>query len=204
MASVRGNYRRRIQKPGNHITPKYDLYFLRKRKFGEDKKEEDFQLPLTSMIDMFSMLVIFLIMNFSSTGEIFFISKGVKLPETKFAANLQSKPLLSISGDKVFLDAKNVGSNPLSLIEDDLTNMPQLKDALRRIKAFEQSVNPNKPFKGEVNVQADEKTQIVYIKRVMNTLISEGWTGINFATRSSGSAGGSLLDQAEQEEEEFQ
>lgn len=178
---LKGSFHRIVSPPGYHIKPKYDLHGLRKRMTAKAKKDEG-ALPLTSMIDMFSILVIFLLMNFSSTGEIFFISKNMTLPGTKHSHAMESKPLLSITEDRVIFDAKEVGENPIHLEESD-QELPRLRSALQQVKAFEQSVRPNQEFKGEVNIQADEKTPIIYIKRVMNTLIAEGWTGIHFATR---------------------
>jgi len=183
MTSTKGTHKRKIITPDYHIEAKFDLRGLRLRNKMNESKESHFELPLTSMIDMFSMLVIFLILNFSSTGEIFFISKEVTLPTTKHSHPLESKPLISIANNKVSFDSKNVGDNPLHVVEVDQMNMPNLRRALKQVKAFHMSIKPNEEFKGEVNIQADEKTSIVYIKRVMNTLISEGWSGIHFATR---------------------
>jgi hypothetical protein len=36
----------------------------------------------------------------------------------------------------------------------------------------------------QIKIQADEKVPLSHIKKVMNALISEGWTGINFAVQS--------------------
>ena len=49
---------------------------------------------------------------------------------------------------------------------------------------MEETIHPNEPFKGNVNIQADESTPLVYIKRVMQVCVLEGWTGIRFATRN--------------------
>lgn len=194
MAKIKGSFSRIIKSPENHIVAQYDMRMTRKRKI-EKRQAGNGQhvLPLTSMIDMFSMLVIFLLLNFSSTGEIFFINKKMKLPEAVHARPLETKPLISISDNKVFFDAKTVGQNPITLEETDLNNMPQLREALRKVKSLNLATRPNQEFKGEVNVQSDEKTPIVYIKRVMNVLISEGWSGINFATRAVGSSNNDSL-----------
>jgi biopolymer transport protein ExbD len=127
-------------------------------------------------------LVIFLLVNFSATGEVFFINKDVKLPLASHATPIGNAPLISISRDTVTFDAEKVGDNPLHIEESD-QNLPQLRLALKKVMEFEKIIRPNEPFKGSVNIQADENTPIIYVKRVMNTLISEGWTGIHFATR---------------------
>lgn len=183
MKYLKGHHTRVISPPGYHIEPKYDLHFFRhKRKKGQ--KEFNDSLNLTAMIDMFSILVVFLIMNFSSTGEIFFISKDIKLPEAGHARPIENAPLISIVGNTITLEAEKLGENPVYLEEKD-ANLPRLKSKLQQMRIMAQTVNPGQPFKGQVNVQADINTPVVYIKRVMNTLISEGWTGVNFAVQGA-------------------
>ncbi len=186
MAFVKGSVARIIKAPGYHIRPQYDLHKLREKLWGH-KKEGEPSLPLTAMIDMFSVLIIFLIMNFSATGEIFFISKDVKLPTANHGTPLESLPLISVTKDAVIFEAEKTGDNPVYLEEKD-ENLPRLRLKLQQMRILDQTIHPDRPFKGEVNVQADVNTPIIYVKRVMNTLISEGWTGINFAVRGGDSA----------------
>ncbi len=181
MASVKGSIRRTILTPGYHISPKYDLPGLRLRMFSANQRSTNVVLPLTSMIDMFSTLVIVLLLNFSATGEVFFVNKDMTLPEAANAEPLEGLPLISITAEGVSLDADKVGDNPLHLEESD-QNLPRLKAMLQKIRVMEETIHPDKPFQGKINIQADETTAVIYIKRVMNTLISEGWTQINFAT----------------------
>lgn len=185
MSSTKGSFKRIIKTPDNHITPKWDLHGLRQRLNAKGSKSQVMNLNLTPFIDLFSVLVIFLILNYSTTGEIFFISKNLKLPETEHSHPLESKPLITITDSAVIFDSQEVGKNTVHIEEYDQLNMPQLRQALQQAKIFHQNLRPNQEFKGEVNIQADTGISIVYIKRVMNTLISEGWSGINFATKLS-------------------
>jgi len=171
-----------IQKPGYHLHPKYDLEKLREVRAKGSKRTTGAELNLTSMIDMFTIIVIFLLMNFSATGEIFFIQKNIKLPAALNTKPIESAPLITVTADSVTLDAEKVGENPVTLTESD-ANLPRLAAALKQIRNFQETIHPGEPFNGQVNIQADEKTPLVYIKRVMQTCILEGWTGINFVTR---------------------
>jgi biopolymer transport protein ExbD len=186
MSFIKGSIHRKIKAPGYHIRPKYDLRKLREKLWNHQKKEGEAALPLTAMVDMFSVLIIFLIMNFSATGEIFFISKDLKLPAANHGNALESLPLISITKDAVVLEAEKTGDNPVYLEEKD-ENLPRLRLKLQQLRILGQTIHPDQAFKGEVNIQADVNTPIVYVKRVMNTLISEGWTGINFAVQGSNS-----------------
>ena len=90
------------------------------------------------MIDMFSILVIYLLMNFSATGEIFFIQKNLKLPEAKHAHQIESAPLITVTAGAVTLETENVGDNPIELTESD-QNLPRLSAALRKMKQLDEA-----------------------------------------------------------------
>lgn len=175
--------KRLVTTPGFHIHPKYDLHALRERLHG-GRSEPDFNLSLTAMIDMFSTLVVFLLLNFSATGEAYFVSKNVVIPEAVNARPLETRPLISIAKEGVSIDAVGlVGQNPGVMTPDDW-EMPGLVAALRRIKGEQANLaQAGVEPKAEVNIQADQNVSVIYIKRVMNVLISEGFTGINFAVR---------------------
>ncbi len=196
MPDIKGSGRRIIEAPGYRLHPQYDLKHLRKRRsHGQGTKNSNHELPLTSMIDMFSILCIFLLMNFSSTGEIFFITKDIKIPAAGHSRPIESNPLISITKKTVTLDAEKIGDRDFNA-EDKSGDLVQLRSRLQQIRIFQETIHPGVPFKGSVNIQADENLPILHIKRVMNSLISEGWTGINFAVRLDSKA-----QQANTEEE---
>lgn len=177
--------KRLVTIPGYHIRPKYDLQHLREKLQGGEKRDFDVVLPLTSMIDMFSMLVIFLLLNFSATGEAYFINKEVKLPTAKHGQAMESRPLISITSKAVSLDADFVGLNPETVDVKDL-EMPQLVASLRRLdKLIKNQEQAGVKSKKGINLQADIDTDVIYVKRVMNVLISEGFTNINFIVRET-------------------
>ena len=182
MKYLKGHHKRIISPPGYHLEPKYDLHFVRRRRQKGQKKYFNDSLNLTAMIDMFSILVIFLIMNFSSTGEIFFISKDIKLPDAAHAQPIDNAPLISIAGNTITLESEKMGENSIYLEEKD-THLPRLKSKLQQMRIMAEIISPGQPFRGQVNLQADINTPVVYIKRVMNILISEGWTSVNFAVQ---------------------
>ncbi len=180
-AEVKGHAHRLIQPPGYHLHPQWDLVHLRHLVNYRRKKKSKFALSLAPMVDMFSILVIYLLMNFSSSGEIFFISKDIVLPRAVKGVAMESFPLISIVGSNVVFDAEKVeGKSGVSVTEFNDGEMPKLRDMLKRIKRIEGQIDPSKPFKGQVNLQADNATNVDEVKKVMRVLIQEGWTGINF------------------------
>lgn len=130
---------------------------------------------------MFSVLVIYLIMNFSSSGEVFFVSKQVSIPKATKGIPMQSFPLISVIGDKVAFDAEKVdGASSVFVEEINDMQVPKLRTMLQRLKKVEMQIAGEAGFKGQINLQADETTPIEDVKKVMRVLIEEGWNGINF------------------------
>jgi biopolymer transport protein ExbD len=181
--NLQGSAKRLITSPGYHIKPKYDPEGFRKKKEAASERDFDVVLPLTSMIDMFSMLVIFLLLNFSATGEAYFVNKNIKLPEASHARKLESLPLISITKKGIYLDTENKEIKNRVVHIDDVAMLPIVQE-LKRIRAIQDNMKQAgiKP-KTQVNIQADRTTDVKYIKRVMNVLIENGFTGINFAVR---------------------
>lgn len=175
-SKVKGSTHRVITTPGYHIKPQYDLVHTRHILDEKRTKKKTFQLMLAPMVDMFSILVIYLIMNFSTDGEIFFISRDLTIPRASTGQVMQNNPLISVVGSNIVFDALE---NKGTVTEVNNEQAPQLRAALRRIKQNEMSLG-GKTFKGQVNLQADEKTSVEDVKKVMRVLIDEGWTGINF------------------------
>lgn len=180
-ASQTNNHAPRLVKvPGFHIHPQYDLVHLRHVLHLRRSKKPHFHLNLAPMVDMFSILVIYLIMNFSSSGDAFFVSKGVTIPKASKGLTMQSYPIISIVGQNVAFDAENSEGKGGYLEEPNDGQVPQLRLMLKKVRDIEVQIGGEKAFKGQVNFQADEKTPIEDVKKVMRVLMEEGWTGINF------------------------
>jgi biopolymer transport protein ExbD len=167
----------KIVKPGYHIRPKYDLHGLRRRRTNNHKGHVAGELPLTSMIDMFSILVIYLLMNFSATGEIFFLNKNLALPKAGKTNPLASSPLISIVNENFILDTPP-DFDVSAPIEDSSPSLDRITGHLKTLK--EVVAQKNIDAGNRVNVQASEDTEIGLIKRAMTAAVAAGWTNVNF------------------------
>lgn len=160
------------------------------KKFVRAKKVGYATLMLTSLVDMFTIIVIFLLMNFSANGEVLYMSKDIKLPDAFHGAQLERAPVISVSNDAVTFDGRQV-AHTADLTKGDVLNVPELEDALRdERRRFEQihQNEPDRPFRGLVNVQADRRIPFRVIKRVMFACNQSGFGNINFAAQAKGTA----------------
>ena len=153
------------------------------KKFGRSKKIGYAGLMLTSLVDMFTIIVIFLLQNFSANGEILFMTKDIKLPDAIHGVQLERAPVISVSESAVTYDGKQIAVTE-DLGKGDALNIPELEDVLRDEKRRYEQIHandPEHPFKGLVNVQADRKIPFKVIKRVMFACNQSGFSNINFA-----------------------
>src|SRR5512142_82477 len=96
--------------------PKPQLYHsinlqVVKQKLGHGgRKSLDSPLNLVAYIDMMTMLVIFLLMSFSATGEILFVQKNLVLPKAQNWTDLERAPVIGISKEVVTLDGTQVAA----------------------------------------------------------------------------------------------
>lgn len=147
-----------------------------KRKGGKTKKQVGFVLMLTSMVDMFSMLVIFLLQTFSSSPEII-ITNGLKLPDSITPSIVKEAPVISLNKDgNLYLDQKIVGT--IASVIKDPRPMAQKLDGIKREWAKN---NPNGEFPGQVNLQADKDVPSSTVSRVMNILTAGQFSSIQLA-----------------------
>src|SRR5258708_5104960 len=98
------------------------------KKFGRGKRGGYASLMLTSLVDVMTIIVIFLLMNFSATGEVLYMSKDIKLPDAWHGAQLERAPVISVSGEAVTFDGKMLLLTA-DLEKGDVLNMPELEDA---------------------------------------------------------------------------
>jgi biopolymer transport protein ExbD len=147
----------------------------RRRKRSWALKAAGFTLMLTSMVDMFSMLVVFLLQTFSSSPEIL-ITKGVELPNSLTPSIVKEAPVLSLSKDgNLYLDQKLVGATTV------VSKRPQL--LLKKLSDIKQGWANNHagPFPGEINLQADREVPSTTVSEIMGVLTSSEYESIQLA-----------------------
>src|SRR3954467_2865698 len=175
-----------IQAPGKRPGDRVAASKVFGKKFNRGKKQGYATLMLTSLVDMFTIIVIFLLMNFSANGEVLYMNKDIKLPDAYHGAQLERAPVISISADAVTFDGRLLLATG-DLAKGEVLNVPELEDALRDERRRYEEIHandPNNPFRGLVNVQADRHIPFKVIKRIMFACNQSGFGNINFAALS--------------------
>jgi biopolymer transport protein ExbD len=184
-----------IVAPGKRPGVRIQNSRVQSKKFGRGKRGTYANIMLTSLIDVMTILVIFLLMNFSANGEVLYMSKDIKLPDAYHGAMLERAPVISVSADAVTFDGRMLLTTT-DLEKGDVLNVPELEDALRDEKRRYEQIHandPDHPFRGLVNVQADRRIPFKVIKRVMFACNQSGFGNINFAALSRSASEGKTV-----------
>lgn len=152
---------------------------------GPGKKGTFADLLITPLVDMFVIIVLFLIANFSATGEVLNMTKDIQLPEAVNVKEVEMVPVVMVSNEQVIVSGTVIGRVE-DLSREDYLNIPALEEKLREMKKQYEDLhamaNDQEGFKGDVNIQAHKDVQFKIIKRVMFSCATAGYANINFAT----------------------
>ena len=180
--------------------PIYAPGFRRKgRHIQGAKRDVVAVLQLTAMVDMFTVLVVFLLQNYAVTNQILPISEKIALPQAKEVKELKPSHVVVLSEGVITLNEDVLGSLADQTSETDWV-FPPLKDKMEELLQISQqggsnfllaqfkkmnqdqedeSVIKEAPFR--VTIQADENTPFVDVKKIMYTLTESGVKEMNFA-----------------------
>jgi biopolymer transport protein ExbD len=171
-----------IKVPQRRLAPRFLLSKLLGGKLAKGRKSGNAELQLTSMVDMFTLLVIFLLANFSASGEML-PGKDIQLPTAIHGTALERVPVVAITDSFVALEGQRIVSAD-ETARDEILEIRQLEDHLRDMKKLEELVHrgdADHAFAGKINIQADKKTHFKLIKRVMYSCAVAGYDQINLA-----------------------
>src|SRR3954463_10732229 len=116
-----------ISAPAPHLYKSVNLESAQAKLTHAGRKSVYEALNLVAYIDMMTMLVIFLLMSFSATGEILFVQKNIVLPEAQNWTELERAPVISVTKDVVTLDGAQVATGD-ELMKDSATGDFKIAD----------------------------------------------------------------------------
>lgn len=187
--SQRGKIHGLIEPAGPHLGHDVPLKFVQKGAHG--KKSGYAELNLTSMVDMLTILVVFLLQTFSASGELLTVSKNIVLPDAQNFKDLERAEVIGISKESVTLGGRPV-ANAEELEKDTSADwkIGDLHDQLVTLKNNYKLLHPSEEFPGMVIVQADKGVDFKVVKKVLFTCGVAGYRNVNFAVNQKSKGGG--------------
>jgi biopolymer transport protein ExbD len=172
-------------------------------------RPSNISLNLVPFIDMMTMLVTFLLMVFSSTGELLQAQRGLELPIAESKQQLQRAPVIIVTKSEITYQGQLVSTVDAALRDDSPTfkidalyerldaAAKQIKedvgmgklpkelakacdDAKRGIRPQPGSICPD----GLAILQADESTDARLINKIVNTAKAAGFDNLLFAVKN--------------------
>jgi len=152
------------------------------------KKTEMAKLNITSMMDFLTIILLFLIMNYSADGSMLTNADDLVLPNSESKkkpsdVNLQ----IAVTNDMILVD------NQAIVPTDDVRNIPQeeadpiiqkLEEKLKATMAAEEEmvkIGALNAVQGKIIVQLDKNIDFDVLFKIMNTCGKTGYNDMNFA-----------------------
>lgn len=180
-----------IVSPGKRPAKRFEKSKILGGKIVRGHKATNADLNVVPMVDMMVMLVIFLLQQYSSTGEVLYMQKDIKLPDAQHGQIIEIAPVIAISPGQVVVSGVKVADMADLDKDGGYLNIPGIEERLRDEKKrwdFIHQNDPNKKWDGAVNIQADKGVPFRIVKRVMFSCGVAGYFNVNFATLDAGTA----------------
>ena len=157
----------------------------RKRYVPEIKRNQSFALNITSMTDMFTILLVFLLQTFATSEVQIDPVQGLRLPASRTDKNPVEGIKISLSPTELKMEKTSIASvhnnviDAASIDKNDSNFIRPLFDELQKINAAKDSKN-NKI--GKVLFQADQAMPYAMIRKVMYTASMAGFPNVKLVT----------------------
>jgi biopolymer transport protein ExbD len=137
-------------------------------------------MNLTSLMDVFTILVFFLLVN-SGSVELVEAPKDVSLPESREESKPRETVVISVSPEDVMVQGKLV-ARVADIMEDKQNTMDPLVSRLADLK--ESVIGPNTMAVAEsleVTILADKSVPFVVVRKIMSVCTGEGYENVSLA-----------------------
>jgi biopolymer transport protein ExbD len=138
------------------------------------------KMNLTSLMDVFTILVFFLLVN-SGSVEVVEAPKDVKLPESRVESKPRETVVISISPDEILIQGMLAGSVG-DVLDGDPMPLDKVRARLAELKENVIGINTKTVADSqEVTILADRSVPFTVVKQVMSTCTGEGYENVSLA-----------------------
>ncbi len=175
-----------IHTPGKRLLHAIPLKFVNDRVAGGHRKSTDVPIALVPFIDFLIVLVVFLLMSFSASGELLTQRQGLTMPTAIHVEDMEMAPIVSIDAQLVMLNNRRMADTRTLADNPNLERIEQLVQDLETLKRNWAVLHPREQFTGVVILQADINVDFRVIKKVMFSAAQAGYTNVSFAVNDGG------------------
>ena len=158
---------------------------LQHRRSLQVKAKKPATLNLVSLMDIFTILVFFLMVN-SSEVEILETSASIKLPDSTSAQRPEDRLVISVTADDVVVQGRAVAR-----VSEVMLSGQRLISGLREELAHQAERKGSAPPGGhEVTIMGDRELPYGLLKKIMLTCQAEDFASISLAVNRVAPGGG--------------
>lgn len=159
-------------------------------KYNDMRSPSHFKIQITSMVDMFVILLVFLLKSYSTSPVNITPKNGLNIPESTATTDPVDVVKLIVAQDAVFVEEKKIldlekGRVPAAMTEtNDPAFIRKLYEALdERAKLAKDIAKANESFEfdGKVLLQADRDLPYEVLQKIMYTSMMAGYGEVKLA-----------------------
>lgn len=170
-----------IGRPGKVLLRSVPLKFVSKKVTGHGRKNTNVEIPLIPFIDFLIVLVVFLLISFSASGELLAQKPNLTMPKAGNVVNLDIAPIIAIDPIVVTLDGRRMADTATLAADPKVERIEQMIQDLETLKRNWSILHPQEPFPGQVVLQADVSIDYRVIKKIMFSSSQAGYANVSFA-----------------------
>jgi biopolymer transport protein ExbD len=175
-----------INQPGKVLLRSVPLEFVAKKVTGHGAKSVDVAIPLVPFIDFLIVLVVFLLISFSASGELLAQKANLQMPKATNVVDLEPNPAIAIDTVTVTLDGRRMADTATLAGDPKVERIEQLIQDLETLKRNWSILHPTEPFPGKIIMQADVSIDFRVIKKIMFSAAQAGYSNVSFAVNRAG------------------
>jgi biopolymer transport protein ExbD len=152
------------------------------------KKNSTFALNITSMTDMFTILLVFLLQTYATSNVEILPENGLRLPSSASPSNPTEAIKMSLStqalkiGDLKIADVNNADFGAGDIDSHDTNFIKPLFDELERITKDAKTADKDYVKDGKILLQADRELPYATIRKVLYTASMAGYPQLKLVT----------------------
>lgn len=156
-----------------------------KKKFTRQREKEAVDVDITSLLDILTILLVFLLMSYNASDLKLELEKNLEMADSDARAMTRYAPVVQVSKEaKVFLNNKEIGRLPAS------GDMPVLTEALKKARQSIEDENKKKPANQQVNTELvnlvfDKEMDYGVVQRVMHDSALAGYSQFKFIVKGN-------------------
>jgi biopolymer transport protein ExbD len=151
------------------------------KRMGRSRKKIKTSLNLTSLMDVFTILVFFLLFHSSSGSEVLEAPKQIKLPDSVVEEKPRETVVVMVSPEMVLVQGDAVANTP-DLMDPGIETVEGITQRLEQLERNIIGISTKAVVESkEVTILADKTIPFSVVKKIMSTCTASGYGRISLA-----------------------